>query len=125
MATDNFGGHMSVKLSDGTPIVMRAEGDFTIEGTTLSAEAVTNQNGTIDRTLAPKPAKMMCDFKDNNLPVQALMEKTGLNLTVVERVSGVTHLFTDGFFTGTPAANRKTGTITGLVFEAARYRRLS
>lgn len=118
-----FGGHMTVRLSNGTRLVMRAAGEFAIEPSTLSAEAMVNQNGSIAQVLAPQTAKMRCDFEDGGQDFRALLASTGINVTVTERDTGVQHLFTDCIFTGSPSVNRKDGSVSGLVVEARAYRR--
>lgn len=116
MAT--FGGVMSFKLSNGTP--MKIRGDFTERPSNITAATVTNQDGSIDKTVTTRPYGFGATFVDEGQDFNALMLETGINATVVEESTGKTRLYSGGQFSGEPEINRTDGAVTGLTFDASQ-----
>ena len=117
----DFGGRMTVRLSNGKLISLR--GTFNVQSSKYSIEAVTNQDGSLDRNATPVPARVDIAIVDKDVTVDELMTGARLNMTIAEEFSGVTHYLTQGFFTGDPQSNRMTGEITGLGFSSEKYTR--
>ncbi|MGG7581029.1 phage tail tube protein [Rhizobium sp. Nf11,1] len=117
----DFGGRMLVRLSDGTTMSMR--GTFSVNTAGQSNEAVTNQDGSSDRIGTPMPYRASATFRDDNADLGALMRSPRLNVTIFEEFSGVTHYFTNAFFTGDPESNRLNGELTNLTVNSEQYNR--
>ncbi len=49
------------------------------------------------------------------------MLQVNLGFTFIEQDTGVTHLLSGGFFTGSPQENTSTGEISGLGIAAEKY----
>ncbi|MBB2841464.1 UNVERIFIED_ORG: hypothetical protein GGE64_005247 [Rhizobium etli] len=117
----DFGGRMVVRLSNGT--VMSLRGTFNVNAAGMSTDAVTNQDGSVDRTATPQPYRAEVTIRDDNADLNALMIAPRGNVTIAEDFTGVTHYFTDAFFSGDPQSNRLTGEITGLTINSEQYSR--
>jgi hypothetical protein len=118
MAT--FGGVMSFKLSNGTP--MKIRGDFTERPSNITAATVTNQDGSIDKTVTPRPYGFSATFTDDGQDFNALLLETDINATIVEESTGKTRLYSGGQFSGEVSIDRMTGAVTGLEFDAPQRR---
>ncbi|SCM73373.1 conserved hypothetical protein [uncultured Pleomorphomonas sp.] len=114
MAT--FGGVMSFRLSNGTQ--MRIRGDFTERPSNITAATVTNQDGSIDKTITPRPYGFSATFVDEGQDFDDLLLETGINATVVEENTGKTRLYSGGQFSGEVSIDRSNGAVTGLEFDA-------
>ncbi len=117
---NTFGGVMSFKLSNGTQ--MRIRGDFTERPSNITAATVTNQDGSIDKTLTPRPYGFGATFVDEGQDFDALLLETGINATIVEENTGKTRLYSGGQFSGEPEISRADGAVTGLTFDAPQRR---
>lgn len=116
-----FGGKMSFRLSTGERIVMR--GEFSIEASRYNNETVTNQDGSNSKTVGLKPYRMSCNFEAApGRDYDGLLRLIGVDATVVEDYTNTRHLFTGGFFEGTPSVDRATGAVSGLMFASDKYR---
>ena len=124
MAGKDFGGTM--RLTDGAGNLLSLRGTFTVKPAGLSVESVVNQDGTSDRTGSPTAATAEINFADKNVDLSALMRLPRRDISLVEEFTGVTHLFTDGFFTGDPESNRMDGEVSGvgIACDAGDYRKL-
>lgn len=111
MAGRNVGGRVSITL-DGQ--VYHPVADVEFEGSNVEVEAVTNQDGTVGRSVKPKPYKVPIKYRDmKGLSLDALM--TGFfDLTMIEIDTKRTVIFTDAFHEGTPKRNTVSGEIDGL-----------
>lgn len=116
MAT--FGGVMSLKLSNGTP--MKIRGEFTERPSNVTAATVVNGDGSFDKTLTPRPFGFSATFVDEGQDFSALLIETGINATVVEENTRKTRLYSGGQFSGEPEINQMDGAVTGLTFDAAQ-----
>ncbi|WP_176083120.1 phage tail tube protein [Martelella sp. HB161492] len=116
-----FAGRMSVRLSSGVLMTMR--GTFNLKASRISSETQTNQDGSTDRILTPKPNTAEVTFKDDGQDFEALLLADAESVTIIEEHTSVAHYFTGAFFTGDPQANRMTGEVTGLTLNADNYKR--
>ncbi|MBB3771527.1 hypothetical protein FHS55_002126 [Angulomicrobium tetraedrale] len=122
MAGSDFGGHMRLRLASGANLVMR--GSFSIGPSRYSIEAVTNDNGSVSRTAAPRPRTAEVTLEDDGTDIDALMQAPRQDIYVAEEFTGVSHVFTGAFFSGEPMVDRKTGEWTGITINANGYQRL-
>lgn len=121
MAGKDFGGRMSVRLSDGSTLPLR--GNFTLMDSDQSNEAMTNQDNSVDRIGTPVSPSAEVTFSDSGVETTALMKAARQNFVVTEDFTGVTHHFINAFFTGRASKNRMTGEVSGLVITAETYRK--
>jgi hypothetical protein len=117
----NFGGRISLRLSTGEMFPLR--GTLNLNTAGQSNEAVTNQDGSVDRVGTPQPRRAEISFADKGIDYDALMKADRFNVTVIEDFTGVTHYFTDSFVVGDPQQNRANGEVTGLSISAEKYSR--
>ena len=117
----DFGGRMVVRLSTGT--VMSLRGTFNVNVAGMSTDTITNQDGSIDRTATPMPYRAEISIRDDNVDLNALMTSPRGNVTIIEDFTGVTHYFTNAFFSGDPQSNRLNGEMTGLTINSEQYSR--
>lgn len=108
-----------------------ARGVITLNPSNINVSAGANQDGTVFRTVAPKPrtVEMTFDrFIDNEgQPLkwaENIMELDNLGITFVETDGKVTHVLSGGFFTGEPQHDTSTGEISGLGLAAETYKTL-
>lgn len=122
MANERFGGETRLVLNNGRRITLR--GDFTLMPGNAEAEAITNQDGSLSQSVTLTAPSFEVSFEDSGgVDWDDLIRQTGINATVTEDYPGVIHTFTNGFFTGRAEVDRKTGEVTGLVFNAQVYRK--
>jgi len=119
----DFGGRIQMRLSTGELISMR--GTFNITPSRMSTEAVTNQDGSVDRTGTPKAAGFEFNSRDEGIDFDALMRSPRFNVTFEEEFTNVSHYFTDAFMVGDPSINRISGEVTGLSGASEKYNRSS
>lgn len=122
MASRDFGGVMKVRSSTGRQLSFR--GAFSIQPARNSVEAVTNQDGSVDRVITPKAATWSGTFVDEDGGLAEINLSDRDDVTIVEEKTGVTHLFTQQFYTGEPDINRLNGEVTGLGGATEQYRRI-
>lgn len=120
MAGNDFGGIIKVRLSGGALISLR--GTFNINPAALSAEPITNSDGTLDRTFTPVNPRVEMTFKRGDSNPADMIAAPRQNITVIEETNGRQHLFTNAFFTGDPQENRMTGEVSGMGFSAETYK---
>ena len=123
MAGNDYGGQISVRLSTGEFFSLRGTMNLMTSG--MSAEAITNQDASVDRTLTPKARTAEINFADKGIDYDAVMQAERFNVTFDEDNTNVAHYFTNAFFTGDPQVNRITGEVTGMTIASAKYRRRS
>jgi hypothetical protein len=121
MGKKDFGGLVRVRLSTGEQLSLR--GTLSMSTSGVSAEALTNQDGTVDRTMTPKPKTVELTFADRGLDHDKLMTSDRFNITFIEESTGVTHYFSRAFVVGDPVKNRLTGEVTGCSIAAETYRK--
>jgi hypothetical protein len=119
-----FGGEMQFRLSTGERLKMR--GEFSVEASRYENSVVTNQDGSNSKNVALKPYRLSCTFEDKAAAdYDALLREHGVNATVVEDYTSTRHLFTGGFFEGTPEVDRITGEVSGLMFVSDTYQKVT
>lgn len=121
MAGQDYGGIINVRLSTGVTFSLR--GTFNINPARMSTEAVTNGDGSVDRTGTPRPATAEINFADRGIDYDALMRSDRFDLTAIEDFSGATHYFTTAFMVGDPQLNRQNGEVSGLSVASEKYNR--
>lgn len=122
MAGRDFGGRITVTGSTGYRLSLR--GTVNILGSHQSNDAVTNQDGSVDRIITPDAPGAEVVFADDGLNYDQLLNADRHNITIVEEKTGVTHMFTSAFWTGKPSANRINGELSQLGIRADSYRKL-
>lgn len=123
MAGRDFGGEMRLRLADGTNLTMR--GAFTLGVSGVSVEAVTNQDASVSRQATLKPRTAELTLEDDGTDVNALMRAPRQDIYITEEFTGVSHIFTNAFFSGDASVDRATGEWTGLVINGSGYQRLA
>jgi hypothetical protein len=121
MGSKDFGGRIVARLSSGEPLSLRGTLNMNTSG--QSNEAVTNQDGSVDRVGTVQPKRAELNFADRGLDFDALMKSDRFNVTFIEDFTGVTHYFTEAFLVGDPQVNRMNGEVTGLSISAEKYNR--
>lgn len=123
------GGRVSTVING---IAYSARGVITLNASNINVSAGANQDGSVYRTVAPKPrtAELTFDrFVDiDGEPLrwaENLMEQENLPITFVEQDGQrLTHILTGGFFTGEPTMDTSTGEVSGLGLAADSYKTL-
>jgi hypothetical protein len=119
--SNDFGGRMTLRLSTGALLPLRATVNMSPART--SVEPVANQDGSVDRSATVKPGTCEISFADNDLDLDALLAGARFNATLIEEFSGVTHYFTRAFISGDPTVNRMNGEVTGATLVYENYRK--
>lgn len=122
MAGQDFGGTMKFRDSAGRNLSLR--GTFTVNPGKYSIEGIVNQDGSPDRVATPVAPRAEINFADKGIELAAMMGDERRDVTIVEDFTGVSHLFTDAFYTGDVQTNRINGEVTGVGIMGASYRRL-
>lgn len=119
------GGRVSTVING---VTYSARGEITLDVSSMEVEAAANQDGSVYRTVKPKPrnAQITFDrFVDQDGRVlpwsDNIMLMSKIPFTFIEQDTDVTHLLTDGCFTGKPEHNLATGEVSGLGIAATRY----
>ena len=119
------GGRVSTVIGG---VAYSARGEIKLDPSNMTVAAGVNQDGTVYRTVGPKvrTAEISFDrFVDNNgFPMkwdESVLQQVNLGFTFIEQDTGVTHLLSGGFFTGSPQENTSTGEISGLGIAAEKY----
>ncbi len=113
MPSPNAGGFVELTLN-GRPY--QIAGELEIEPTNFEAEAVVNQDGTINRTVKPKARKMTLKFRDRpgDDVIGEIFALERFDVSAREVHMNRTVLLTGAFATGTPKRNTATGEIDGI-----------
>lgn len=122
MAGRDYGGRMRITGSTGYALSPR--GTINVSAAYTSNEAITNQDGRVDRVVTPSAPTAEVGFADDGHDFDAMLNADRHNITIVEEKTGVTHLFTNAFWTGRPSSNRLNGEVTQLGIVAEFYRRI-
>lgn len=123
MASPNAGGFVELTLN-GTPYSIA--GELEIEETNFEAEAVVNQDGSIARTVKPKPRKMMLKFRDRQGTASIVAEifaQERFDVSARQVHMNRTVLLTGAFAVGKPKLNTANGEVDGieLVSDSIQY----
>ena len=121
MAGRDFGGEMRLRLGDGRSMTMR--GAFTLGPAGISAESVTNQDGSVSRVSTPRPRTAEVTIEDDGGNLDQLMRAPRQDIYIAEDHTGVSHIFIGAMVTGDPRSNRANGEVTGIQIEASGYER--
>lgn len=119
------GGRVSIVING---VVFSARGEITLDKSGVEVTVGTNQDGTLYKTVKPKPKTAKCSF-DRFVDVNGTQLKFDENLmllnniaaTFIEKDTGITHLLTNGTFTGNPTENLGTGEVDGVEYAAENY----
>lgn len=122
MAGKDFGGVFKMRASSGENISLR--GTFSIQPGDISVEGITNQDGSPDRVVTPSAPTAEMVFADKNVDLATMMGGERKNISIVEDFTGVTHNFTQAFYTGKAQSNRLNGEVTGVGIMAEFYRKI-
>lgn len=121
MAGKNVGGRVSITLNGRT---FHPVADVEVEGARTEVEAVNNQDGTVGRSVKPKPYKAKVKLRDmGGLDLDELMESF-FDFTMIEHDMKRTVILTGAFFEGTPSRNTTNGEIDGLTVVSDQYRHI-
>jgi len=120
MENRNVGGRVAIQLNNRW---FHPVADVEVEGSGIEPESVTNQDGSIGRSVKPKPYRVKLTIRDaKGLDVDALMETPGFDCTVQERDMKRTVYLTNAFAVGTPSRNTTNGEISGITIESDQYK---
>lgn len=122
MAGKDFGGVIKVSTSTGINLSLR--GTLKIDPARSTNDSITNQDGSLDRTMTPKAPSAEINFRDDDFDYDGLLTGERMNIRIVEQQTGKTHLFTNAFFTGSPSSNRMNGEVDSLGLVAEDYQRI-
>lgn len=122
MSGRDYGGKMSITGSTGYRFSPR--GTINVSAAHSSNEAITNQDGRVDRIVTPGAPTAEVNFADDGPNFDVLLNADRHNITIVEEKTGVTHLFTNAFWTGRPSSNRVNGEVSGLGIVAEFYSKI-
>lgn len=112
MASPNAGGFVYLTI-DG--VQYSPVGEVEIEPTNVEVESLTNQDGTISRSVKPKPYKIMVTIRDRKgLDINTIMLAERVDVSARERHMQRTVFLTGGFATGTVKRNTQNGEISGI-----------
>ena len=117
-----FGGKITVRTSSGEMFSLR--GTMNFDTASQSNEAITNQDGSVDRVATPQARTAEFNFADRGINYDALMKAPRFNVTFDEEFTGATHLFTSAFIVGKPSINGVNGEVSGLSIAAESYTRI-
>lgn len=128
MGNHTSGGRVSTVING---VNYSARGEITLNVSGISVEGGSNQDGTLYRTVKPKPRTAEITFDRNSGLIdgagrplkwdETLMLLDNIPITFVEQDGKVMHLLTNGFFTGEPQQNLATGEVSGLGLAAESY----
>lgn len=121
MGNKDFGGRITTRLSSGEALSLR--GTLNLNPSGQSNEAVTNQDGSVDRVASVQARRAEINFADRGLNYDALMKSDRFNITFIEDFTGVTHYYTGAFLVGDPQINRANGEVTGISIASEGYNR--
>ena len=110
---NNAGGFVHITINGQ---VYRPVAEVEVEETNFSAEAVTNQDGSVQRTVQPKPFKVKLTLRDveGQSIARALYEAESFDFSGVEREMKRRVIMTGAFATGEPSRNTANGEISGI-----------
>jgi hypothetical protein len=122
----DFGGEMRFSFA-GNPITLR--GKVTIEPSSVKVEPITNQDGSVSRTLTPKGFTAELAFEDTGPDAATELDWDGIlrngpyDMSLVEDHNGLLHTWSSARFVGDAKVDRMTGEVTGLQVHSQTYRK--
>ena len=115
----NVGGRVDITLN-GTTYHPVADVDY--EPSDIEVDTVVNQDGTIGRSVKPKPFKVSITYRRmGGLSVAQLMSES-IDFSMIERDTGNSVLLTNAHHEGTPKVNTTTGEVSGLTLVSDQFR---
>ncbi len=115
------GGRVDITINGA---VYHPTADVKLEETDIEVDEVTNQDGTIGRSVKAKAYTADITFRDmGGLDLRALQAAT-FDMSLTERDTNRVHLFTAAFLKGKPSRNTTNGEISGLSVVTDTYRRI-
>jgi hypothetical protein len=119
------GGRVSINING---LSYSARGEIKINPSGLTADVGTNQDGTLYKTIKPKPISAECTFDRfvdvNGTPLKwnkDLMLLNNIPITFTEQDTGKQQLLTNGTFVGDPQIDLSTGEVSGVSLAAEKY----
>lgn len=113
------GGRVAITL-DG--VTYHPVADVEVEGSRVEVESVINQDGSVGRSVKPKPYKVKINYRDmRGLDLDDLMTRS-FDFSMIEQDTGRSILLSAAFHEGTPTRNTVTGEISGLMVVSDQYR---
>lgn len=117
MAGKNVGGRVSITLNG---VVYNPVAEVEYEGSNIEVESVSNQDGSVGRSVKTKPFKAKIKYRDMaGIDMNELMAGF-FDLTMIEIDTKRTVIMTDAFHEGTPSRNTVNGEIDGLTVVAEK-----
>ena len=122
----DFGGEFRFAIG-GANLIVR--GNVKTNPSSVSAEAIVNQDGSTSRSLTMKGFRAEVTFEDTPaaqataLDWDALIRGGPFNATLVEDQTGVLHTWTRAKLVGDASVDRHNGDVTGLSLLADDYKK--
>ncbi len=115
------GGRVEITINGATyhPVA-----EVNMEESSIEAESVTNQDGTIGRSVKPKPFKAEVTYRFGPGFNIDLLMGASFDWTMIERDTGRSVLLTNAFHEGTPKRNTVNGEVSGLTVVSDQWRRV-
>lgn len=120
------GGRVSIVIKGRS---YSGRGEITIEPSSVEITAEANQDGSVYKTVKPKPFKAAMTFDRFMTPTgeylkwdaALMLEEFAANF--IEDDTNLTHIFTKAGFTGNPSINLATGEVSGVEIAGSGYTR--
>lgn len=119
------GGRVSTVI-DG--VSYSARGVITLDPSNIEVSVESNSDGSNYRTVKAKPRMASITFDrfvdQNGRPMrwdEGIMLRQNIPFTFIEQDTNVTHLLTNGCFTGKPEMDLSTGEVSGVGIAADKY----
>ncbi len=122
MAGADFGGVIRIKDSLGATVVCR--GTINAMPTDNSSEAITDQDGSVDRVITPSAPEIEIVIADKGVDVVAFFNGARRNVSIIEETNNRVHMMNDAFMAGRPSINVLNGEVTGIRIVASSYRKV-
>lgn len=113
-------------------VAYSARGTIKINASNISVTSGANRNGTVFRTVEPKPRKAEITFDQfqdvGGQPLrwdETIMMLTNIPVTFEEVDGRTTHILTGAFFEGDPGNDLNTGEVDGITIAADSYKTIS
>lgn len=118
------GGRISISIAGRR---FNPRGRAVIKPAMLSHEANANHDGTVYRTTKAMPAtaELSFDRGSDRFAWDSSFMTGFVDVTIVERDVGVTHLFTRATLVGEPSIDTETGEVSGLSIATDVYQKVN
>jgi hypothetical protein len=120
----DFGGLIKLRLPDGRNLSLR--GSVTHMPGRMTYAKVANTDGTLDRTATFEGYEASFSYSNRQLSgaeigIDALMELSGVTVTVMYDTEKVDRTFSGASFLGRPSVDDMTGEVTGVTLQAEAF----